>query len=54
MILDLQKKFHLATELRDNIDLLCSGATYPIFLKKLVPVFMKMLEGQPAFMSASL
>jgi len=51
---DAQKKFHLATELRDNIDLLCTGSSYPIFLKKLIPVFVKMLEGPPAFMSASL
>ena len=50
---DSQKKFHLATELRDNIDLFCQGSTYAVFLKKLWPVFQKMLEGPPAFMSAS-
>ena len=54
LIVDLQKKFHLATELRDNIDLFCQGSTYAIFLKKLWPVFQKILEGPPAFMSASL
>ena len=53
MLEDSQKKFHLATELRDNIDLLCTGPGYSIFLKNLVPVFTKMLEGPPAFMSAS-
>lgn len=48
---EVQKKYSIATELRDNIDILCNGATYPIFLKKLVPVFMKLLEGPPVFMS---
>ena len=51
---DPQKKFHLATELRDNIDIFCQGSTYPVFLRKLWPVFQKLLEGPPAFMSASL
>ena len=48
---EVQKKYNIATELRDNIDILCNGPTYPIFLKKLVPVFMKLLEGPPVFMS---
>ena len=48
---DAQKKYNIATELRDNIDILCNGPAYPIFLKKLVPVFMKLLEGPPVFMS---
>lgn len=48
---EAQKKYNIATELRDNIDILCNGPTYPIFLKKLVPVFMKLLEGPPVFMS---
>ena len=48
---ETQKKYNLATELRDNIDILCNGPTYPIFLKKLIPVFMKLLEGPPVFMS---
>lgn len=46
-------KVNIATELRDNIDQLCNGPSYPIFLKKLVPVFMKLLEGQPVFTSIS-
>ncbi len=49
--LEVQKKYNTATELRDNIDILCNGPAYPIFLKKLVPVFMKLLEGPPVFMS---
>ena len=48
---EVQKKYNIATELRDNIDILCNGPTYPIFLKKLIPVFMKLLEGPPVFMS---
>ncbi|KAL6722004.1 transcription-associated protein 1 [Lecanora helva] len=51
--LELQKKVHLATEMRDNIDVLCTGTAYPIFLKRLIPVFAKILEGPPAFMSTS-
>lgn len=48
-----QSKFNNAIELRDSVDLLCTGATYAIFLKKLVPVFTKLLEGPPVFMSTS-
>ena len=48
---EVQKKYNIATELRDNIDILCNGPTYPLFLKKLLPVFMKLLEGPPVFMS---
>ena len=50
---DLKGKFNTATELRDNIDILCQGPAYAIFLKKLVPVFMKLLEGPPVFTSTS-
>lgn len=50
---ELKVKYNLATELRDNIDSFCVGASYAIFLKKLVPVFMKLLEGPPVFTSTS-
>jgi len=46
-------KLNFATECRDAIEILCSGQLYPIFLKKLVPVFMKLLEGPPVFISTS-
>lgn len=49
--LEVQKKYNIATELRDNIDILCNGPTYAMFLKRLVPVFTKLLEGPPVFMS---
>ncbi|KAI4289198.1 MAG: hypothetical protein L6R35_001538 [Caloplaca aegaea] len=51
--LDVKQKLNHATELRDNIDLLCSGPSYAAFLKKLIPVFTKLLEGPPVFVSTS-
>ncbi|KAL9615129.1 MAG: hypothetical protein Q9167_000447 [Letrouitia subvulpina] len=50
---DLKHKFSLATDVRDNIDLLCNGPSYSLFLTKLVPVFKKLLEGPPVFVSTS-
>ena len=50
---DVKVKFNVATELRDNTDQLCAGPLYSVFLKKLVPVFKKLLEGPPVFMSTS-
>ena len=49
--LGLSQKYTLAIELRDNIEMLCSGSSYPAFLKKLMPVFMKLLEGPPVFVT---
>ncbi|KAI4146146.1 MAG: hypothetical protein L6R39_003563 [Caloplaca ligustica] len=51
--LDIKQKLTYATELRDNIDLLCSGSSYATFLKKLFPVLSKLLEGPPVFISTS-
>lgn len=53
MGVDVKQKLNHATELRDNIDLLCSGPSYAAFLKKLIPVFTKLLEGPPVFVSTS-
>lgn len=53
MLLDIKQKLTYATELRDNIDLLCNGPSYAAFLKKLIPVFSKLLEGPPVFISTS-
>lgn len=50
---DVKQKLNVATELRDNVEQLCSGPTYPLFLKKLIPVFKKLLEGSPVFTSTS-
>ena len=50
---DVKVKFNVATELRDNTDQFCAGPLYTVFLKKLIPVFKKLLEGPPVFMSTS-
>ena len=46
-------KWVLATELRDSLESWCQGNTYSQFLNKLVPIFLKILEGQPVFISTS-
>lgn len=38
-------------ELRDNVEMLCTPPLYPTFLKLLLPTFLKILEGPPAFNS---
>ncbi|MCJ1473515.1 hypothetical protein MMC13_002166 [Lambiella insularis] len=50
---DTKAKLPPAMELRDNVEVLCSGALYPIFLKRLLPIFIKILEGPPVFTSTS-
>ncbi len=52
-VADIKVKVSNATELRDGIEYLCQGSLYPIFLKRLVPVFLKLLEGQPVFTNTS-
>ncbi|KAF2841297.1 hypothetical protein M501DRAFT_1000466 [Patellaria atrata CBS 101060] len=49
--LDIRSKITFATELRDSIELWCQGSTYNSFLQRLVPVFLKLLDGPPVFMS---
>ncbi|KAI9779803.1 MAG: hypothetical protein M1835_004619 [Candelina submexicana] len=51
--LDIKLKVSSATELRDGIEHMCQGSLYPIFLQRLVPVFLKLLEGEPVFISTS-
>ncbi|KAJ6097184.1 hypothetical protein N7499_001558 [Penicillium canescens] len=51
--LDVKVRANVATELRDSIEPLCSGASYPIFLSKLWPVFKTILKGDPVFFSMS-
>ncbi|KAF2403064.1 hypothetical protein EJ06DRAFT_580246 [Trichodelitschia bisporula] len=51
--LDLKSKFTTAIELRDTVDSWCQGNYYPIFLQKFIPVLMKLLDGQPVFISTS-
>ncbi|KAK8187026.1 hypothetical protein IWZ00DRAFT_456806 [Phyllosticta capitalensis] len=50
---DLKVKTGVATEIRDNIEQCCSGSSYNVFLEKFIPIFLKLLEGQPVFISTS-
>lgn len=49
LVTDSKIRANVATELRDSIEPLCSGASYPIFLAKLWPVFKTILKGEPVF-----
>lgn len=51
--LDVKVRANVAVELRDNIEPLCSGASYPLFLAKLWPVFKMILKGDPVFTNLS-
>ncbi|KAI9727221.1 MAG: hypothetical protein M1834_008481 [Cirrosporium novae-zelandiae] len=51
--LDAKTKANLAIELRDGLDYLCSGPTYLVFLRRMIPIFTKLLEGPPIFVSSS-
>lgn len=53
LVTDVKVRANVATELRDSIEPLCSGASYPIFLAKLWPVFKSILKGEPVFLSMS-
>lgn len=52
-VADVKVRANVATELRDSIEPLCSGASYPIFLSKLWPVFKTILKGDPVFFNMS-
>ncbi|KKK18394.1 hypothetical protein P175DRAFT_0247193 [Aspergillus ochraceoroseus IBT 24754] len=52
--IDIKLRANVAVELRDNIEPLCSGASYPIFLSKLWPVFKNILRGEPVFTNLAL
>jgi transformation/transcription domain-associated protein len=53
ILTDAKTKANIATELRDSIETLCSGPSYPRFLAKLWPVFKRILQGEPVFMASS-
>lgn len=40
-------------EIRDNIENYCQGAQYVQFMNALVPAFLKILDGNPVFISTS-
>ncbi|PSN75346.1 hypothetical protein BS50DRAFT_671522 [Corynespora cassiicola Philippines] len=50
---DLRAKGAQAIDIRDNIESYCQGPQYSAFLNHLVPVFLKILEGEPVFISTS-
>jgi hypothetical protein len=51
---DIKHRVQAATELRDSIEYICTQQQqYPYFLKKLVPVFVTILDGPPVFVSTS-
>lgn len=50
---EIRTKLQAATELRDQVDFYCQGQSYPHFLSKTVPVLLKLLDGQPVFISTS-
>ncbi|KAK3057257.1 hypothetical protein LTS18_011573, partial [Coniosporium uncinatum] len=51
--LDSKIKCSVATELRDSIELWSHGDGYKTFLQKLVPIFVKILDGSPVFVSTA-
>ena len=51
--LELKLKVQIATELRDSIEYMVQGPAYATLLKKMMPIFMKLLEGPPVFISTS-
>lgn len=40
-------------EIRDNIENYCQGTQYAPFMNALVPAFLKILDGNPVFISTS-
>lgn len=46
-------KVEAAITLRDSLDHYTTGPTYPLFLKKLMPIFINILRGAPIFHSTS-
>lgn len=50
---DLRVKLAQAIDIRDNIETYCQGQQYGAFLNHLVPLFLKVLDGAPVFISTS-
>lgn len=46
-------KVEAATQLRDHLDVFTSGPSYPVFLKRVMPVFISTLNGPCTFQSTS-
>lgn len=52
-LLDVKVKSNQAIEIRDGIESYCQPPQYSAFLNHLVPVFLKILDGNPVFISTS-
>lgn len=50
---DSRIKVDAATQLRDNLDVFTNMASYAIFLKRVMPVFVNILNGPCIFQSNS-
>lgn len=50
---DLKSKLEAAAQLRDGLEHYTSGAVYPAFLKRIIPILVTILKGQPVFISTS-
>jgi transformation/transcription domain-associated protein len=50
---DPKIKYSHAIDLRDSVEFLCNGTAYAVFLQRLLPIFKKILEGPPVFVSTS-
>lgn len=50
---DAKLKVDAVTQLRDSLETYTSSPSYPTFLKKLIPLFISTLNGQPVFISTS-
>lgn len=51
--LDVKQKGNIAVDIRDNIESYCQGPQYSAFLTSFVPIFLKILDGAPVFLSNS-
>ncbi|KAF2754000.1 hypothetical protein EJ05DRAFT_457386 [Pseudovirgaria hyperparasitica] len=51
--LDVKQKGNVAVELRDNVEVWCQSPQYKEFLDTFIPVFFKILDSSPVFVSTS-
>ena len=46
-------KLNHAIELRDHIEVFSAGPAYPVLLRVMIPIFRRILETPPVFISSS-
>jgi len=51
--LEVKQKGNIAVDIRDNIESYCQSPQYNAFLTTFVPIFLKILDGAPVFLSNS-